>query len=127
MKFTSTVAAIALVVGASAQQAIVHNNCQDTVYVQSFPYDGSATGPLTTLQAGQTFSEDFRKSGSTVKVSKTKTLTSPLFIGYSFSSNPDYGYYELSSEWGNRTSFLILSSPRITTPNVVSVLTRKTY
>ncbi|KAH8842293.1 hypothetical protein MCOR27_009796 [Pyricularia oryzae] len=101
MKFTSTIAAIALVAGASAQQAIVHNNCQDTVYVQSFPYDGSATGPLTTLQAGQTFSEDFRKSGSTVKVSKTKTLTSPLFIGYSFSSNPDYGYYELSSEWGN--------------------------
>lgn len=28
----------------------------------------------------------------TVKVAKTKTLTSPLFFGYSFSSNPDYAY-----------------------------------
>lgn len=28
----------------------------------------------------------------TVKVAKTKTLTTPLFFGYSFSTAPDYAY-----------------------------------
>ena len=61
MKF----AAVALLAtGALAQQAIVKNNCQDTVYVQSYPYDGSSAGPLTTVQPGQAFSEDLRSSGS---------------------------------------------------------------
>lgn len=50
--------------GVSAQQAVVKNNCASPIYVQSFPYDGSATGPLTTVAPGQSFSEDFRKSGS---------------------------------------------------------------
>lgn len=50
--------------GVSAQQAIVKNNCKSTVYVQSFPYDGSAAGPLTTLSPGQAFAENFRPSGS---------------------------------------------------------------
>ncbi|KAI1103207.1 hypothetical protein F4804DRAFT_333510 [Jackrogersella minutella] len=102
MKFFSSILGAALVAtGVSAQQAIVRNTCQSDIYVQSFPYDGSATGPLTTVAPGQTFSEAFRPSGSTVKIATTKTLTSPLFFGYSFSSNPDYAYYELSTEWGN--------------------------
>ncbi|KAG2414741.1 hypothetical protein HFD88_003933 [Aspergillus terreus] len=86
---------------ASAQNAIVNNDCSTTVYVQSFPYDGSTPGPLTTVPSGGTFSEKFRTSGSTIKIAKTKTLTTPLFFGYSFSSNPDYAYYEFSTEWGN--------------------------
>lgn len=118
MKFFATVMGAALVAtGASAQQAAVKNNCASPIYVQSFPFDGSAAGPLTTLQPGQSFEEDFRPSGSvspcipnpdlakaktnpsmqTVKVAKTKTLTSPLFFGYSFSSNPDYAYCMSSS------------------------------
>ncbi|EAQ87753.1 hypothetical protein CHGG_04372 [Chaetomium globosum CBS 148.51] len=102
MKFFTTALTAALVAtGASAQQAVVKNNCQTTVYVQSFPYDGSAAGPLTTLAPGKSFTEDLRQSGSTVKVAKTKTLSTPLFFGYSFSSNPDYAYYELSTQWGN--------------------------
>merc|ERR1712187_31184 len=85
----------------SAQNAVVNNHCDTSVYVQSFPFDGSAPGPLTTVPKGETFSEKFRTSGSTVKIAKTKTLDKPLFFGYSFSSNPDYAYYELSTEWGN--------------------------
>ncbi|KAK2601400.1 hypothetical protein N8I77_010854 [Diaporthe amygdali] len=99
--FATIVGAALLATGVSAQQAVVKNNCATSIYVQSFPYDGSAAGALTTVAPGQSFSEDFRKSGSTVKVAKTKTLTTPLFFGYSFSSNPDYAYYELSTEFGN--------------------------
>ncbi|KAJ6166232.1 hypothetical protein N7485_009476, partial [Penicillium canescens] len=44
---------------------------------------------------------DSRSNVQTVKIAKTKTLDKPLFFGYSFSSNPDYAYYELSTEWGN--------------------------
>ncbi|KAI2605053.1 uncharacterized protein GGS25DRAFT_503305 [Hypoxylon fragiforme] len=102
MKFFATVVSAALVAtGASAQQAVVKNNCADTIYVQSYPFDGSAAGPLTTLATGQTFSENFHSSGSTVKIATTRTLSSPLFFGYSFSTNPDYAYYEFSTEWGN--------------------------
>lgn len=54
----------ALVGLASAQNAIVYNNCDTTVYVQSYPTDGSAPGPLTTVAAGEAFSEEFRVSGS---------------------------------------------------------------
>ncbi|EFY89562.1 hypothetical protein J3459_014100 [Metarhizium acridum] len=95
------VAFTALLGLASAQNAVVINTCPTAIYVQSFPYDGSAAGPLTTLQPGKSFSEPFRASGSTVKIAKTKTLDKPLFFGYSFSSNPDYAYYEYSTEWGN--------------------------
>ncbi|KAI8960070.1 hypothetical protein F5Y11DRAFT_282857 [Daldinia sp. FL1419] len=102
MKFFATVMGAALVAsGVSAQKAIVNNNCASTVYVQSYPYDGSSAGSLQTVKTGETFSEDFHPSGSTIKIATTKTLSSPLFFGYSFSSNPDYAYYELSSEWGN--------------------------
>jgi hypothetical protein len=48
----------------SAQNAVVNNNCDTSVYVQSYPYDGSAPGPLTTVPKGGTFSEKFRASGS---------------------------------------------------------------
>ncbi|KAF7718840.1 Uncharacterized protein PECH_007151 [Penicillium ucsense] len=91
----------ALVGLAAAQNAIVNNHCDSTVYVQSFPYDGSAPGPLTAVPKGGTFSEKFRPSGSTVKIGKLKTLQAPLFFGYSFSSNPDYAYYEFSTQFGN--------------------------
>ncbi len=64
MKSFTALSTALLAAGASAQQAIVRNNCQSTVYVQSFPYDGSAAGPLTTLTPGQTFSESFRQVGS---------------------------------------------------------------
>ncbi|KAL1862993.1 hypothetical protein Daus18300_008148 [Diaporthe australafricana] len=102
MKSFATIIGAALVAtGVSAQQAVVTNNCATSIYVQSFPFDGSAAGPLTTVAAGQSFSEGFKPSGSTVKVAKTRTLTSPLFFGYSFSSNPDYAYYEYSTEFGN--------------------------
>ncbi|KAI1116995.1 hypothetical protein F5Y14DRAFT_404492 [Nemania sp. NC0429] len=102
MQFFAAILGAALVAsGVSAQRAVVKNNCKSTVYVQSFPYDGTAAGPLTTVAAGSSFSEAFRPAGSTVKIATTKTLTTPLFFGYSFSSNPDYAYYEFSTEWGN--------------------------
>ena len=76
MKFFATIMGAALVAtGASAQQAVVKNNCASPIYVQSFPYDGSASGPLTTVQPGQSFSEDFRKSGSVS--SSPQPLVSP--------------------------------------------------
>ncbi|KAH8170317.1 16 kDa allergen [Sarocladium implicatum] len=100
MKF-SLVALAAICGLATAEKAVVVNQCSTPIYVQSYPYDGGKPGPLTTVQPGKSFSEDFRRSGSTVKIAKTKTLTSPLFFGYSFSSNPDYAYYELSTEYGN--------------------------
>ncbi|KAI2620752.1 hypothetical protein GGS26DRAFT_570707 [Hypomontagnella submonticulosa] len=102
MKFSATITGAALLAtGASAGKATVTNNCAAPFYVQSFPYDGSTPGPLTQLQPGQAFQEDFRLSGSTVKIDTDKTLAHPLFFGYSFTSSPDYVYYELSSEWGN--------------------------
>ncbi|KAH8162643.1 hypothetical protein CIB48_g5591 [Xylaria polymorpha] len=91
MQLFATIMGAALIAsGVSAQKAVVKNNCQSTIYVQSFPYDGSAAGTLTTVAPRKT-----------VKIATTKTLTGPLFFGYSFSANPDYAYYELSSEWGN--------------------------
>ncbi|KAI3394353.1 hypothetical protein diail_2863 [Diaporthe ilicicola] len=104
MKFSAalTGAAALLATGVSAQNAVVKNNCATTIYVQSFPQDGSAPGPLTTLTTGQSFTEGLRATGSTVKIAKTKTLTTPLFFGYSFSpNNGDYTYYEFSTQWGN--------------------------
>ena len=96
-----SILAVAALLGlASAQKAVVVNGCNTAVYVQSYPYSGGS-GTLTTVQPGKSFSENFRSSGSTVKVAKTKTLDKPLFFGYSFSKNPDYAYYELSTEWGN--------------------------
>ncbi|KAJ8133253.1 hypothetical protein O1611_g374 [Lasiodiplodia mahajangana] len=102
MQLLATIASAALLVaGTSAQKAVVKNSCTSTIYVQSFPYDGSTAGTLTPLAPGNSYSESFHASGSTVKIATTKTLTSPLFFGYSFSSNPDYAYYEYSTEWGN--------------------------
>lgn len=103
MKFITAVSFLAAAV--SGQRAVVTNNCDATVFIQSWPFDGSATGPLTTVRKGQTFSEDLRRSGSTIKISKAKNLDQPLFLGYSFSKNPDYAYYELN------TYVLLLSLP----------------
>lgn len=65
MKFFATIMGTALVAtGVSAQQAVVKNNCATSIYVQSFPFDGSAAGTLTTLAAGQSYSETFKPSGS---------------------------------------------------------------
>lgn len=75
MKFFATIMGAALVAtGVSAQQAVVKNNCASPIYVQSFPFDGSATGPLTTVQPGQSFSEDFRQSGSVSPFPQTLLL-----------------------------------------------------
>ncbi|KAI0549954.1 hypothetical protein F4679DRAFT_544324 [Xylaria curta] len=113
MQFLATVMGAALLAsGVSAQQAVVKNNCPSTIYVQSFPYDGSAASALATVTNGQTFTENFRPSGSTIKIATTKTLNTPLFFGYSFSSNPDYAYYEFSTEYGNPFA----SSHNILTP-----------
>ncbi|KAJ5428791.1 hypothetical protein N7445_010245 [Penicillium cf. griseofulvum] len=98
---TSLITFVALLGLVSAQNAIVNNHCDTTVYVQSFPYNNSEPGPLTTVPSGGTFSEPFRVSGSTVKVDKTRNLASPLFFGYSFQDNTDRVYYELSTEFGN--------------------------
>lgn len=81
MKFFATIMGAALVAtGVSAQQAVVKNNCASPIYVQSFPYDGSATGPLTTVAPGQSFSEDFRPSGSVSPVPQTLMLQKQKLI-----------------------------------------------
>lgn len=95
MKFIAAVSFLAAAV--AGQRAVVTNKCDTTVFVQSWPFDGSATGPLTTVRKGETFTEDLRRSGSTIKISKAKNLDQPLFLGYSFSKNPDYAYYELNT------------------------------
>ncbi len=61
---SSLIAVGALLGLVSAQNAVVHNHCDSSVYVQSFPYDGSAPGPLTTVPKSGTFFEEFRGSGS---------------------------------------------------------------
>ncbi|KAF4989038.1 hypothetical protein FDECE_14829 [Fusarium decemcellulare] len=102
MKFT-VAAALTTLLGsaAAANQAIVINDCTTPIYVQSYPYNNGAPGPLTTVKPGQRFSENLRSSGSTVKIATTRTLTKPLFFGYSSTSKPDYVYYEFSTEFGN--------------------------
>ncbi|KAF5642028.1 hypothetical protein F52700_3209 [Fusarium sp. NRRL 52700] len=102
MKFAAFTA-LAAVFGsaAAANKANVINDCSNTIYVQSFPYNGGAPGPLTTVKPGQRFSEDLRASGSTIKIATTRTLTKPLFFGYSSESQPNYVYYEFSTEYGN--------------------------
>ncbi|KAI0475316.1 hypothetical protein GGR56DRAFT_507256 [Xylariaceae sp. FL0804] len=100
MQFLATLlgAAALLTSSVSAQLAVVTSNCNETIYVQSVPYDGSASGPLTALTQGQSYSEAFHASGS---IGIAKTLNAPLFFGYSLTSSPDYAYYELSTEYGN--------------------------
>ncbi|KAF5592941.1 uncharacterized protein FSUBG_9987 [Fusarium subglutinans] len=102
MKF-SILTALTAIVGsaAAADQAVVKNDCSGTIYVQSWPYNGAAPGPLVTLKPGQKFSENLRSTGSTVKIATTKTLSNPLFFGYSSTSKPNYVYYEFSTQWGN--------------------------
>lgn len=63
MKF-SLVAIAALAGVASAQRAVVKNDCSETIYVQSFPYNGGKAGPLTTVAPGKSFTEKFKTSGS---------------------------------------------------------------
>ncbi|CCT69185.1 uncharacterized protein FFB20_09275 [Fusarium fujikuroi] len=102
MKF-SILTALTAIVGsaAAANQAVVKNDCSGTIYVQSWPYNGGAPGPLVALKPGKTFSENLRSTGSTVKIATTKTLSNPLFFGYSSTSKPNYVYYEFSTQWGN--------------------------
>lgn len=100
MKF-SALAALTAVFGsaAAANKAVVINECDTNIYVQSVPFNGGAAGPLTTLKPGQRFSEDLRTSGSTIKIADTRTLNKPLFFGYS--SDASNVYYELNTEFGN--------------------------
>jgi hypothetical protein len=103
----------------AAEQAVVKNGCKETIYVQSFPYDGSAPGKLVTLTTGQTYTENRRSTGSvrrpqaqlfrraipvdflltllrvqTIKIDTSKTLSKPLFFGYSSTTSPNYAYCE---------------------------------
>ncbi|KAI9367008.1 16 kDa allergen [Aspergillus egyptiacus] len=97
---TSIVALGALVGLASTQQAIVANNCNQPIYVQSFPYSGGGNpGPLSTVEPGHTYSEQFRLPGSTIKIDNEKTLDGPLFFGYN--EHDGNVYYEFSDAWGN--------------------------
>lgn len=76
MQFFATILGAALLAtGVSAQKAIVKNSCTTSIYVQSFPYDGSATSALTTIAPGKTYSEDFHASGS-VSISPISPLAS---------------------------------------------------
>lgn len=65
MKF-SILTALTAIVGsaAAANQAVVKNDCSGTIYVQSWPYNGGAPGPLVALKPGKTFSENLRSTGS---------------------------------------------------------------
>ncbi|KAI1062924.1 hypothetical protein NW752_004229 [Fusarium irregulare] len=100
MKFSAVTALAALTGSAvAANKAVVINDCATNIYVQSVPFNGGAPGPLTTLKPGQRFSEDLRASGSTVKIADTRTLTKPLFFGYS--SDANNVYYELNTQFGN--------------------------
>ena len=63
MKF-SIVALTAFLGLAAAEKATVVNQCSTPIYVQSVPYGGGKAGPLTTVQPGKSFSEDFRRTGS---------------------------------------------------------------
>ncbi|KAI1178684.1 hypothetical protein F4777DRAFT_575922 [Nemania sp. FL0916] len=103
MKFFGAVmgAAALLAAGVTAQYAQVTNDCDFTVYVQSFPYDGSAPGNLTAVRRGRTYSEAFQPYGSTIKIDLQKTFPAPLFFGYSFSTIPNYVYYEFNTQFGN--------------------------
>ncbi|KAF4455111.1 hypothetical protein FALBO_15708 [Fusarium albosuccineum] len=100
MKFSLITALAAIGSAAAANQAIVINDCDTAIYVQSVPSSGAA-GPLTTVKPGQRFSENLRSGGSTVKIATTKTLTKPLFFGYSSSTNPNNVFYEFSTQFGN--------------------------
>ena len=64
MKLVAALSLAGLAGLAAAQHAAVLNSCADTIYVQSFPYDGSSPGPLTSLDKGKYFTEQFRSSGS---------------------------------------------------------------
>lgn len=80
MKFTiATIAALAGAVAAAPQgdpnSAVVINNCTQTIYVQSFPYDGSAAGPLFAVKNGERFAEGFRASGSVSTFPSTVSST----------------------------------------------------
>lgn len=65
MKFSILTTLTALLgSAAAANQAVVINDCSTAIYVQSYPYNGGAPGPLTTVKPGQRFSEDLRSTGS---------------------------------------------------------------
>jgi hypothetical protein len=101
MKFSILSSVTALLGVATAQNAVVINNCPNSIYVQSVPYNGGAPGPLTTVAPGKQFSENLRASGSSVKIGTQKTLEKPLLFGYSLTNSPNYAYYEFSTQFGN--------------------------
>ncbi|KAM3444635.1 hypothetical protein NHJ13734_001285 [Beauveria thailandica] len=98
----ASIFSIAAAVGlASAQYAYVENHCAETIYVESFPYDDHAPGPLVAVEPGKFFQEAFRYYGTTVKISKSRNFDTALQYGYSFTSNPNLAYYEFSNVHGN--------------------------
>ncbi|KAL6858083.1 hypothetical protein ACO1O0_005533 [Amphichorda felina] len=65
MKFSIIAAASALIgCVTAADQAVVINSCEKSIFVQSFPYDGGEPGALTTVKPGKEFSETLRSKGS---------------------------------------------------------------
>ncbi|OAA56744.1 hypothetical protein LEL_10958 [Akanthomyces lecanii RCEF 1005] len=86
---------------AYAQDTFVENHCNKTLYIQSFPYKASSSGPLATVKPGEYFGEAFRYDGSTVKISTTKLLEDPLFVDYFFSNDKSIAYYSLEDQYGN--------------------------
>ncbi|KAM3511538.1 hypothetical protein MY11210_004824 [Beauveria gryllotalpidicola] len=98
----ASIFSIAAVVGlASAQYAYVENHCPETIYVESFPYDNHAPGPLYEVKPGHFFKEAFRYYGTTVKISKSRNFDNALQYGYSFTKKPNLAYYEFSNVHGN--------------------------
>ncbi|CAG8900833.1 unnamed protein product [Penicillium salamii] len=80
----------------SAQNAVVKNHCAhpymcNRSLLMAAPLAPSP--PSQRVEHSQRNSENLgRLNEQTVKISKTKTLSTPLFFGYSFSTNPDYAY-----------------------------------
>ncbi|KAG6012832.1 hypothetical protein E4U43_007622 [Claviceps pusilla] len=95
-------AAAAMFGAAYAGKATIVNNCEYTVYAQSFPFAGG-NRDLATIESKKSWSEDLIRDGNgdTIKVAKDASLSGPLFFAYSFSSNPNTIYYEMNSQWGN--------------------------
>ncbi|GAB0133790.1 hypothetical protein EsDP_00002186 [Epichloe bromicola] len=77
----------------SAQNFLIINNCSTPVYFQPILSNGDASGPLDTVQSGQSWSEAYRRpDGSTVKIGTNETLDEHLSIRYQFGPS-DHGEY----------------------------------
>lgn len=53
----------------SAQNFLIINNCSTPVYFQPILSNGDASGPLDTVQSGQSWSEAYRRPDGSVRIS----------------------------------------------------------